>query len=245
MFLGGELMSAAFEKVNEFLYRLDIPFDHLYTAVFLVLDEEPILIDSATTQADVRDKILPALAAMGIDGGKHLVTHRHGDHSGGTPFLLAARPLFKQITLKAGASLGNLEAIPLGGHTEDSMGYLDRRTGTLLCGDAFQFYGVGKYGCGIADAAMYESTLTRACELPICSIIPSHDFIGGGLAATGKEEVDAFLTSAREKWEEIKAFVLSFPTDDDPFSVVAAWKEQYPTLPPLPSMTVRSIRKNI
>lgn len=239
-------MPTEFKKVNEFLYRLDVPFDHLYTAVFVVLDEEPIVIDCATTQADVQELILPALSLMGVDHGKLLITHRHGDHSGGAPFLLSARPRIKQITLKAGEFLGNLEAIPLGGHTEDSMGYLDRRTGTLLSGDAFQFYGVGKYGCGIADATTYETTLSRVWDLPVSSIIPSHDFIiGGGLTATGKDATNDFLTTARNCWEEIKAFILSFPTDDDPFSVVAVWKEQYPSLPPLPSMTVKAVRKSI
>lgn len=234
-------MGSEFKKVNEFLYRLDIPFDHLYTTVFLVLGETPVIIDSATTYDDVQERILPALFSMGIDEGKLLVTHRHGDHNGGTPYLLAALPRLRPLHLANGESFASLKAYALPGHTEDSMGYLDTRTSTLLCGDAFQFYGVGKYGCGICDAAAYEKTLLRAKELSPAAILPSHDFVGGSAFAEGKEEVDAFLSSAHEKWEEICTFVRTFPCGGDPFAVVRAWKAAFPMLPPLPSMTVKAI----
>lgn len=235
-------MNTSFAPVAAGLYRLDIPFDHLFTSVFLLTGDTNFIIDAATTREDVYERILPALAEMGISDAVLLLTHRHGDHSGGAPFLEEAIPGITVRTLQPNASLSYLKAIPLGGHTEDSLGYLDTRTNTLLSGDGLQFYGVGKYGCSIVSAALYEETLDRLDALGARAILPSHAFIGGGDCAVGEDAVRVLLTSAREIWEEIKTFILSYPKDSDPFEVVRAWKAQNPTRPPLPSITVKSVR---
>ena len=237
-------MQTSFFKIADGLFRLDIPFDHLYTSVFLLDGDHPIIVDAATTREDVQARILPALREMNVIGrnGTLLLTHRHGDHSGGAPFLLEALPAWKLGVLSPNQSCGCVTAIPLPGHTEDSMGYFDTRTGSLLAGDALQFFGVGKYGCSIADAALYEATLARITALSPNAIFPAHDFIGGAARAVGQAEVTAMLNAARDAWDQIKAFILTYPTDLDPFEVVRAWKAASPTLPPLPSTTVKSVR---
>ena len=108
-------MQTSFTPVTDGLYRLDIPFDHLYTSVFLLEGKSPIVIDSATTRADVEERILPALRAMGVTElrGTLLLTHRHGDHSGGAPFLLEALPSWQLGTLLPERQLGTVTAIPL------------------------------------------------------------------------------------------------------------------------------------
>jgi len=50
---------------------------------------------------------------------------------------------------------------PLPGHTEDSIGVLDMRTGTLITGDGLQGAGVDKYRCGIQNLSAYLETLDR------------------------------------------------------------------------------------
>ena len=65
------------------IYRLRVPFEAIYTSVFLIrLSTGPILVDCATTDTDVDTVILPALEEIGvslseIDG--IVLTHRHGD----------------------------------------------------------------------------------------------------------------------------------------------------------------------
>lgn len=237
-------MNTSFVKIADGLFRLDVPFDHLYTSVFLLDGEHPTVIDAATTREDVQTRILPALREMGVTDsvGTLLLTHRHGDHSGGAPFLLEALPAWKLGVLSPNQSLDRVTAIPLGGHTEDSMGYFDTHTGTLMAGDGLQFFGVGKYGCSIVDASLYEATLDRVAALAPNAILPSHDFIGGAACAVGHAEVTALTAAARDAWEQIKSFILAYPLDTDPFAVVRAWKDTYPARPPLPSITVKSVR---
>lgn len=235
-------MNRSFQPITEGLRRLDIPFDSLYTSVFLIEGDRPILIDSATTKDDVEEIILPALAACGVTAeteGYLMVTHRHGDHNGGTESLLAALPRFTLRTLAAGETLGALEAVPLGGHTLDSMGYFDTRTRTLLTGDGLQFYGVGKYGCSIVDAAVYEKTLARVRALAPDSLLPSHDFVGGTAQAIGTEEAARVTDAAFAVWEEIKRFVKAGNGDVE--EMAQAFRAQNPTLPPLPRITIKAI----
>ena len=235
-------MQATFIPVTQDLYRLDVPFDSLYTSVFLLLGEPNVIVDAATTRADVQELILPALKERGIGSATLLLTHRHADHSGGAVHLAQSSSGITLASLGAGERLGRLTAIPMGGHTEDSTGYFDELTKTLLAGDGLQFYGVGKYGCSIVNASLYEQTLTRVANLGAQAILPSHGFIGGAEAAIGEAEVSHLLLSARSIWEEIKDFILSRPRDVDPFEIVREWRSLYPQLPPIPSVTVRSVR---
>ena len=73
-----------FEKIAENLYLLKVPFGPVWTGVVLLTGKENILIDSAATDTDVENIVLPALKAMGIEKIHYLInTHSHGDHIGG------------------------------------------------------------------------------------------------------------------------------------------------------------------
>ena len=73
-----------FEKIAENLYLLKVPFGPVWTGVVLLTGKENILIDSAATDTDVEEIVLPALKAMGIEKLHYLInTHSHGDHIGG------------------------------------------------------------------------------------------------------------------------------------------------------------------
>ena len=59
-------MKNSFMREQEGIYRLRVPFEELYTSVFLVVTPQRlILVDCATTDDDVEHCIIPALKEMG------------------------------------------------------------------------------------------------------------------------------------------------------------------------------------
>ena len=78
------------------VYRLKVPFDDVYTSVFLIKGEDGnVLVDCATTSEDVEKRIAPALLKTGLTFKdiKYLVlTHQHSDHAGGKERILQLNP---------------------------------------------------------------------------------------------------------------------------------------------------------
>lgn len=146
------------------IYRLKVPFENLYTSVFLIITEEKrILIDCATTDYDVDNHIIPAINQMGyaIDEIDTIVlTHRHGDHAGGLKRLLYFAPGIEVITRECVLD-EQISTYPLPGHTPDCIGILDGRTHTLISGDGLQGAGVDKYRCSVADKSLYLETIEK------------------------------------------------------------------------------------
>ena len=157
-------MERRFCRETDGIYRLKIPFDDLYTSVFLVTAEKKtVLVDCATTKEDVEEYILPALKSMGVelcDIDTLVVTHEHGDHAGGLPYILALAPQITVVTDVRHLAKG-VSTYPLPGHERNFVGVLDERTRTLISGDGLQGAGVGKYRCYLADKAAYLNTLER------------------------------------------------------------------------------------
>ena len=240
-------MKHEFNKITDGIYRLDVPFENLYTSVFLVEGEHPVLIDAATTRTDVEEIIVPALLAKGYDRdmrGYLLVTHRHGDHSGGAKWMLAHFPNLEQVSLKDGDRLGVLEAVLLAGHTADSMGYIDTRTRSLISGDALQFFGVGGYGCSLATVKGYEKTVKKIASLELCNLLLSHPFVGGAWESLGKEAVLDLCRTLEESWNAVKTFILeALEETDDISEIKARYAERFAGMPPLPRLTVESVRE--
>ena len=238
-------MKNSFKKENDGIFRLDVPFDDIYTSFFLIEGDTPILIDSATTRQDVEEIILPALEEKGIGldtNGYLLITHRHGDHNGGTKHLLEYLPNFKALTLSDGERIGDIVACSLSGHASFCFGYIHSPTNTLMSGDALQFYGVSHYGCSIDNVRAYENTLEKAIALNADSVLPSHDFIGGTAAAFGKKETAQVIEACKKEWEDIKSFVLT----NTAHGVCAEelpklYRDTFPSLPPLPRITIKAI----
>lgn len=88
-----------FQKENNGIYRLCIPFEAIYTTVFVLEeDNEWILCDAATTAQDVKINILPALRDVCVDPDYIFCSHSHSDHAGGLPAIRGAFPNAKTIT---------------------------------------------------------------------------------------------------------------------------------------------------
>ena len=153
-----------FEKVLDGIYRLKIPFDTVYTSVFLLYDNrEYTLVDSGASASDARDYIEPSLKSLGVrdETLKYIVlSHSHGDHSGGLAELLRIYPKMELVT-SLRALTENLLIYPLAGHTEDCIGVLDKRSGTLVTADGVQGYGVDKFRCTVQNAEKYVATLEK------------------------------------------------------------------------------------
>ena len=157
-------MKERFEKVIGEIYRLKISFETVYTSVFLVVSESgAVLVDCATTSADVDGYILPALADMGYkitDLEAVVITHNHGDHAGGLERIMFHAPNIEVIR-EACALFDGLETYPLYGHAREMIGLFDARTGTLISGDGLQGAGVDRYRAYAEDKAAYFATLER------------------------------------------------------------------------------------
>ena len=191
-------MTRAFYEEVTGIYRLKVPFENIYTSVFLInSDAEYILVDCATTACDVDEHIVPALQDMGIDisGIKKIVlTHKHGDHAGGLARVLQLSPDVEVIK-NVVALDDKLSTYAMAGHTHDCIGVLDMRTRTLISGDGLQGAGVGKYRCSLSDKDAYLDTINRIKnDKRIENILFSHAYEPWNFdVAHGRDAVDKCL----------------------------------------------------
>lgn len=146
------------------IYRLKVPFDTVYTSVFFIdSDEKKILVDCATWQSDVDEIIIPALVSLGYsltDIDTIVLTHKHGDHVGGLNRILELHPNINVVSDPCDLT-ASLFTYPLPGHTNDSIGVFDKKSGTLISGDGLQGAGVDKYRCSLENKSAYFETLHR------------------------------------------------------------------------------------
>lgn len=156
-------MNGFIRELND-IYRLEVPFENIYTSVFLVRSPSGVIIvDCATTNEDVDGYIIPALGAMGYgpsDIDTLVLTHKHSDHAGGLLQLLSLAPDIK-VVRDVREIFDGIYTYPMAGHTEDCIGLLDTRSHTLIAGDGLQGAGVDKYRCYTQDPKAYIRTIER------------------------------------------------------------------------------------
>lgn len=189
----------SFEKVIGDIYRLKVPFDSLYTSVFLIKKRQGnVLIDCATYTSDVDEYIVPSLWNLGLrvtDIQYLILTHKHGDHAGGKERILELCPDIKIISGVVEKFLNDLTMYELKGHTLDCIGVLDERTKTLVSGDGLQGAGVGKYRCSLANKDEYIKTIEKIRQdKRIENILFSHAYEPWNKDGVfGREEVEKVL----------------------------------------------------
>lgn len=252
-----------FEAINDEILRLCVPFENIYTAVFLIRTEQgDVLVDSATTAMDAERIILPALRDVGANVKTVVCTHLHGDHGGGLRTLAPQLPLAvfgayaeriltllpeaKTVQLADGDMLhGVLRILHLPGHSMDSIGILDTRSNTLLSGDAVQLYGITRYGCGVGSPVQYRATLARLKALPIERLVASHEYVPLGAVAVGREAVAEYLAEASADFAEIVSYVESHACIGDAREIAVSFTAEYantvPDMPLLQASTVKAI----
>lgn len=206
-----------FENITDNIYRLCVPFENIYTSVFAVCaDGKWMLFDSGSNAYDVREIIVPALKQMNIVPDVLFESHNHGDHAGGLDQLKEMYPdaevrMFCDSSAVDGETVfGCLKLLNLKGHSSDSGAVFDERSKTLLSGDSFQLWGVGRYGIAVQFTDDYFKSIEIAKGLGIRRLIASHDYYPLGFMAVG-DGVGIYLDSCRKYCEEVMEFAKENP----------------------------------
>lgn len=221
-------------RFDDNLYKLDVPFENIYTAVFFLrlTGNEWAIVDTATDGTDVNNYILPAAANLGISTAQIkaiLLTHEHGDHAGGLRTLLSKCSSATVYGVKAtnsdagthyrsiadGASLfgGVVKMVTLPGHAAEACGYYDTRSKTVMTGDSIQFYGAGQYGCQVyGGLSNYEASMEKlkgmVADGAIENIIISHRYAPVSAISKGRANSLQYMTTAQECYGDIKAYTI-------------------------------------
>lgn len=195
-------MNAFYEETKD-IYRLRVPFEAIYTSVFLVKSPSGlILVDCATTDRDVKECIVPALKKMGYglsDIDKLVLTHGHGDHAGGLATILELSPNI-EVVRDVREIFDGICTVSMPGHTEDCIGVLDMRSNTLISGDSLQGAGVDKYRCYTENSSKYLDTVNRIKnDGRIENILFSHAYEPWNSdRAVGRKEVENCLLECKK-----------------------------------------------
>ena len=251
-----------FTQVAPHIYSMTLPYKDIFTTVVVLESEQGnILFDTAYSQSDVQEQILPALQQLGVAAPKYIfISHIHGDHAGGLKWILEAFPEATVISRSdalaeehPGASFVNpqdgdlflehFQVVAIPGHTPDSSALLDKRTGTLVTGDCLQVYGI--YGSGTWGAVIYWQKLhLEALEklhgMDIQAILAAHDYHPYGQTAFGKEAVKAYIDGCLEALLRIRD-ILKANLEKTDEEITALCNDG--SLPTVPVKVVTAMRK--
>lgn len=195
------------KKLSEGLYKLTIPFEELYTSVFIAVSAQgTVIIDAAACPKDADRYIIPALQELGIEVPDYLLlSHSHSDHVGAAERLCELFPEMKVRAMEefplprwgpmrdGDVFAGRIRAVHLPGHTPFSFGFLDLPSGLLLTCDCLQLRGIGKYVHGIGCMEEYLCSVEKIREMEISGIIAAHEYLPLGCTAIGKEQIRLYL----------------------------------------------------
>ena len=221
-------------EIVEHVFRIVIPFEDIYTTVFLIQTAEGVLMfDTATFGSDMDQYVFPVLEEINAVTKYVFISHSHRDHAGG---LSRVCEKFPGIQIVARSEmirekypnvlspadddrlLGVLQVVEIPGHTRDCMGLLDLRSKTLLTGDSLQIYGIygsGNWGANIRFPREHLAALDKIRKLDVQTMIASHDYHPCGFIARGKREVERYIAGCSDALYEIAAMLRDNPDLDD------------------------------
>lgn len=243
-------------KICDHIFRLTLPYKDIFTTIYTVQTPDGILIfDTATTEEDMTDILLPFLKREGIAPEEVkgiFISHSHRDHSGGLPTLLPFLPNAKIYarSKKLGETypdrivkpedgdviLGVLKAVTIPGHSRDSMALLDSRTMALISGDCLQLYGIfgsGEWGSNITLPLLHLQALEKLRAIPIRRILAAHDYHPLGWHYDTPEQISAALDACRDALFRIRDLTEQNPDlSDEALALLAGDGSSYPRIHP-------------
>ncbi len=236
---------SSFLQIKEGVFSLSLPMEDIQTAIFLFRCEKGnLLYDTANGASDIDEILIPALAEIGLtlsDLDGCVLSHQHGDHAGGASRLQELCPDLPIYSYaKGNAKDGDLlcdclELWHLPGHTPDCVGIFDRRSQTLVCADALQQRGIGRYGLSLGTVDGYLQTVDRIAARAPRAIVVSHDYLPLGAYAEG-EKVQTMLEQCRADLQEVASFVKA--NEGDAVTLTQAFRYAHPDWPLLGQCTV-------
>ena len=254
-----------YEKINDYIYRLAIPFMDIYTTVYAVhTPDGVVLFDTATFDDDVENYIIPFLEELKVtkDMLKYVfISHKHGDHAGGLKKLMKKYPdvciisrssvikeEFKNFNVVSpddgDTILSVLKVVTIPGHTADSSGIFDTRTKTLISGDSLQFYGIygsGLWGTNIRMIGEHIAAVEKLRLMDIDTILTAHNYHPCGHICSGNKDVLYALDMCVEPLYKIRDIIIENPCADD--EKICNMYNNSDKLPTLVLHTVTAIRE--
>lgn len=248
------------QQINENIYRMTIPYKDIFTTVYIIkTDKGAVLFDTATTDEDCDNYIIPFIRKANVDNDdlKYIfISHNHRDHAGGIKRLLEEYPaaciVSKSEALKemynghcflmpedGDVILDNLQIISIPGHTKDSCAIYDKKSKIMITGDCMQLYGIygsGDWGCNISFYEEHKKALDKVKKMDISTIYTAHDYHPMGYTYNGKEEILKAIDYCIEPLEKIKELICEKTELDD-----AEIRELYNSSFNLPTVNLRVV----
>ena len=245
-------------KFNDNIYKLEIPFSGIYTSAFFIKldDGSYCIIDTGSNSGDVANYVVPAAKTLGVNLYKVkgiMLTHTHGDHTGGLSALVTECPnatvygvngsnanvganTYRQVS--DGTQLMNvLKAVTIKGHDTDACGYLDTRTNTLIAGDSLQLHGIASWGCQVRDVKAYLESMKKLQGMAIDNIFVAHAYVPTGAYAIGAAAVQKYIQDSIDCLNTLIEFTVDLykagVTDSNEIQkqYIAVMKETEPNFP--------------
>lgn len=214
-------------KFGENIYKLEVPFFNIYTAVYIVKNgKNAFIIDCADSTLDAQNYILPTLKEIGVENEwvkGIFLTHGHGDHIGGLPLILKecknakiygfARPNIefpedRFYSVCDGEIIEeNIKVLLLEGHDKQNGGYIYLPSKTLFSGDSIELYGLNAYGLLVRHPKLYLESILKLKKEKINHIFASHKFVPLGSDAIGKRASKRYIKCAKKCLMDMIDFV--------------------------------------
>ena len=247
------------------IFRIVVPFEDIYTTVFVIRTEEGFaVLDTATFDADMDNYLFPVLESLDVtqETLKYvIISHAHRDHAGGLGRFLEKYPettvlarsealqeKYKAFSVSVPEDgdvvLGCLRVVTIPGHAPDCIAIYDGRSRTLLSADCLQLYGIygcGKWGSNIRFPQAYFPAIKKVRAMDVENIVAAHKFHPCDYAAFGREQAAWYLRECEIPLERIAEDIRSHPEWDD-----AQIAENYTNsnqLPTLARVIVTAVRE--